>query len=256
VTTACELLFHTWERGEHIADLPDPIRPSSRTDGYAIQALWPAQVGQRIAGWKIAATSVAGQRHIGVSGPLAGPIFEHRLHADGAEVPLTGNLMRVVECEVVFRFARALAPRASAYARAEVLDAVEAVLPGFEVPDSRFQAFERAGEAQLIADCACMNRMLLGAPIAADARMQALKDLRVVARVSDGRDLHGVGANVLGDPVDALVWLVNELAAHGRTLEAGQFVTTGACVAPIPVVPGDAVRADFGWLGTLAIRFA
>jgi 2-keto-4-pentenoate hydratase len=85
--------------------------------------------------------------------------------------------------------------------------------------------------------------------------MDELLALEIHARVSDGRSPAGMGANVLGDPVDALVWLVNELGAHGITLQSGQFVTTGACVPPIPVRPGDAVEADFGWLGRLGVRF-
>jgi 2-keto-4-pentenoate hydratase len=124
------------------------------------------------------------------------------------------------------------------------------------VPDSRFLRFEAAGEAQLIADCACSNEMVLGATLAADERMRGLAGLKVQARVSDGRAFEGVGSNVLGDPVAALVWLVNELGAAGVTLEAGQFVTTGACVVPIPVEPGQQVEADFGWLGKIAVRFA
>ena len=70
-----------------------------------------------------------------------------------------------------------------------------------------------------------------------------------------GRTPEGLGRNVLGDPVQALVWLVNELASTGRTLAAGQFVTTGACVPPIPVRPGQQVEADFGWIGRIGVRF-
>jgi 2-keto-4-pentenoate hydratase len=164
--------------------------------------------------------------------------------------------MRVAECEIVFRLGRALAPRGSDYVRAEVLAAVASVHPGLEVPDSRFLEFEKAGEAQLLADCACTNDMVLGAAaVAADVRLQGLPHLQVQARVSDGRVLQGTGANVLGDPVEALVWLVNELTAQGQTLQAGHFVTTGACVVPIPVMPGDVVSADFGWLGAVSARF-
>jgi 2-keto-4-pentenoate hydratase len=208
-----------------------------------------------VAGWKIAATSVAGQRHINVTGPLAGPVFAHRVHVDNDCIELAHNRMRVAECEIVFRLGRALTPRCGGLHRATVLDAVTAVHPGIEVPDSRFLCFERAGEAQLIADCACTNDMVVGVPVAADARMDELLTLEVRARVSDGRTPTGVGANVLGDPVDALVWLVNELSAQGITLQTGQFVTTGACVPPIPVRPGDAVEVDFGWLGRLGARF-
>lgn len=253
---AARLLARSWTQGEHLEALPADCRPAGRAEGYAVQALWAQLLGQPVAGWKIAATSKAGQEHIAVSGPIAGPVFAHRVHGDGATIPLAANRMRVAECEIVFRLGRTLAPRAGGYARDAVLEAVASLHPGLEVPDSRFLQFERAGEAQLIADCACSNDMVVGAPVAPDARVRALPSLTVQARVSDGRALQGLGSNVLGDPAEALVWLVNELGAAGQTLHAGQFVTTGACVAPIPVVPGQGVQADFGWIGRIGARFA
>lgn len=251
---AASHLCASWMRGEHIDELPAACRPTDRAQGYAVQAEWPRIAG-RVGGWKIAATSVAGQRHIHVSGPIAGPVFAHRVVADGATVSLAANRMRVAECEIVFRFGRTLAPRPQGWRRDEVLAAVETVHPGIEVPDSRFLRFEAAGEAQLIADCACSNDMVLGAPVPADARMLELAGLVVQARVSDGRTPQGVGRNVLGDPVDALVWFVNEIGAAGQAIEQGQFLTTGACVPPIPVEPGQRVEADFGWIGRIAASF-
>ena len=253
---AARLLSDHWRAGRHVDDLPAACRPASRRDGARVQALWAGLTGSRIGGWKIAATSLAGQQHIGVSGPLAGPVFAHRVHGDGATLSLADNRMRVAECEVVFRFGRTLAPRAGGYSRAEVLAAVSALHPGIEAPDSRFLQFERAGEGQLIADCACCHDMVVGAPVAPDARVDDLPGLVVRARLSDGRSAEGVGRNVLTDPVVALVWLVNELSGNGCPVEAGHFVTTGACVPPIPVTPGVSVEADFGWLGRVGVRFA
>lgn len=255
---AAARLWAHLQAGSTLAALPPDLRPHTREHGYRIQARLPRVAGRGVLGWKIAATSTAGQAHIAVSGPLAGPVFARRVHGDGATMDLTHNGMKVAECEVVFGIGRTLAPRAVPYARAEVLAAVAAVHPGIEVPDSRFRAFERAGEAQLIADCACCNEMLVGAAVPIDAqdpRLAALPALRVQARTCDGRTPAGLGSNVLGDPVEALVWLVNELASTGRTLAAGQWVTTGACVPPIPVLPGQSVEADFGWIGRIGARF-
>lgn len=252
---AARVLDARWRAGEHGPDLPDDQRPRERAQGYAVQAAWIAARGQRVAGWKIAATSEAGQKHIAVSGPLAGPVFADRLHADGDAVSLAGNAMRVAECEIVFRFGRTLLPQSGPRTLDEVLAALDAVLPGIEVPDSRFAAFELAGEAQLMADGACCRDMVLGTPLAPDARLHQLRELAVQAEVSDGRRPAGIGRNVLGDPLVALRWLVNELGSAGQTLQAGQFVTTGACVVPIAVQPGDRVQADFGWLGRIGARF-
>lgn len=252
---AARRLTGTWQVGEHLDELPPHCRPRTADEGRAVQTLWAEIIGDRIAGWKIAATSVAGQQHIAVGGPIAGPVFAQRVHGDGAQIALTANRMRVAECEIVFRLGRALAPRPQPYGRDEVLAAVQSLHPGIEAPDSRFRQFERAGEAQLIADCACCNDMVVGAAVAPDARVDVLPELRVRARMGDGRMPEGEGRNVLGDPVQALLWLVEELRATGRTLEAGQFVTTGACVPPIPVQPGQHMVADFGWIGRLSVSF-
>ena len=65
----------------------------------------------------------------------------------------------------------------------------------------------------------------------------------------------GIGANVLGDPRIALAWLANDRIAQGDALRAGQIITTGTCIVPAAVAPGDDVLADFGALGTIGLHF-
>ena len=64
---------------------------------------------------------------------------------------------------------------------------------------------------------------------------------------------NGIGSNVLGDPRIALTWLANELSAHGETLKAGQVVTTGTCVKPVPIAQGDRFDGDLGVLGRVSV---
>jgi 2-keto-4-pentenoate hydratase len=70
---------------------------------------------------------------------------------------------------------------------------------------------------------------------------------------NDDQAAVGSGANVLGDPRVALVWLVNELRVYGDGIAAGQFVTTGTCIPPVPIAPGDRVRTDFGEFGSVEV---
>jgi 2-keto-4-pentenoate hydratase len=76
----------------------------------------------------------------------------------------------------------------------------------------------------------------------------------VLGTVSSGVEREGRGANVLGDPRTALTWLANELSGLGTTLRAGQVVTTGTCLAPLPIAAGNEVTADFNPLGRVALR--
>ena len=259
---AAELLWRHRCAGTVLHELPPALRPSSHAQGHAIQAQLPQVAGQRVAGWKIAATSLAGQAHIKVSGPLAGRILSGGVVKAGAAVSLTGNRMRVVEPEYGFRMGRSLAPRATPYTVDEVLAAVASLHPIFEVPDSRFAEFTRAGEPQLIADAACCGPFVFGpaAPAlhATNWRELDLSSHRVRATVSGHAGVRftreGEGRAALGDPRVALAWLVNELAALGITLEAGQLVSTGTCMVPLEVQSGDTVQADFGTLGAMSLR--
>jgi 2-keto-4-pentenoate hydratase len=256
---AAELLWRHRQAGTTLDALPAALRPRNAAEGHAIQAELPAVSGRAVVGWKIAATSAAGQKHINVSGPLAGRILAGLVHAVGATVSLAGNRMRVVEPEFAFRIGSDLPPRSARRAQADVLAAVASLHPAFEVPDSRFAVFTQAGEAQLLADDACCGPFIFGPPAPDHWRTLDLSAHRVHASVAgaDGKPRYtrdGEGRAALGDPRAALTWLVNDLSARGITLGAGEFVSTGTCMVPLEIEPGDHVRADYGVLGAIEIR--
>ncbi len=250
---AAEILWQNWQRRTRIDELPLDCRPHDRVAGYAVQNDLVRLSGEDVVGWKIAATSTAGQKHIGVEGPLAGPLLANRVLPNGAAVPLAGNIMMVAEAEFAFRFGRSLPRRANQYSQEEVLAAVESLHSAIEVPDSRYNDFARVGAPQLIADTACACWFVLGPPATADWRSRDLVTHTAVAYRNGEVAATGSGANVLGDPRVALTWLVNELRTYGDGLSQGQFVTTGTCVIPVVIKPGDSIRADFGDFGTAKI---
>jgi 2-keto-4-pentenoate hydratase len=254
IAAASRTLNSHWRAGTKIGDLDVSQRPQSRAEGYAIQAAIERTSSARLFGWKIAATSEAGQKHINVAGPMAGRILQETLIADGGTAPMTGNEMRVAEPEFAFRMRIDLPPRNVAYSVTEVLDAVDTLHPAIEIPDSRFAEFVKAGEAQIIADNACAHLFVLGESTAANWRAIDLVEERPVIVLRE--QLHvGRGKNVLGDPRVALAWLANELRTLGLTLRAGEVVTTGTCHPPLAIGSGDRVEADFGALGKVSVGF-
>ena len=158
---AAETLWDHWTAERRLAELPAAIRPATRAEGYAIQARLERRSAFPLYGWKIAATSQAGQTHLAVDGPLAGRILRERVFEPGREVPFGRNHMRVVEAEFAFRMERDLPPRAVPYRVDEVLAAVATLHPAIEIPDSRFDEFSKVGAAQLIADDACAHYFTL-----------------------------------------------------------------------------------------------
>ena len=252
---AANILRQHFRSSTRVSHLPLDCRPANRAEGYAIQRRLADLSGQPIVGWKIAATSTLGQAHIGVDGPLAGILLADRVVNTGSAVSLTGNHMRVAEAEFAFRVHRALPPRNEPYGQDEVLDAVSAMHPTVEIPDSRYEDFWAVGAPQLIADNACAWWLVVGA--AAPDGWRAL-DLaaHVVQTTLNGRAAAtGAGRNVLGSPLNALTWIANELRTFGDGLRAGELVTTGTCIAPVAIAPGDRFQAEFGELGSINVSF-
>lgn len=245
---------HTRER-TRLGDIPESYRPSSRVVAYAVQEEVARLSGRRVAGWKIAATSEAGQKHIGVDGPIAARLLSEHIIAGGLAISMAANVMNVAEAEFAFRMQRELPARSRPYEREEVMDAVDTLHLAIEVPDSRYEDFARVGANQLIADAACASWLVVSPATVADWRPIDLAEHNVVAYRNGMIAGEGKGGNVLGDPRTALTWLANEMCHIGEGLRAGQLVTTGACVAPLSVEPGDTVLADFGVFGTVEVGF-
>jgi 2-keto-4-pentenoate hydratase len=254
VEAAARTLYNHWRAGTKLENLEASLRPRDRAEAYAIQRKIEDYSSGKLFGWKIAATSEAGQKHINVAGPMAGRILSETVIADGGTARMAGNEMRVAEPEFAFRMAKDLPPRAAPYTVAEVLDAVGTLHPAIEIPDSRFSDFVSAGAEQIIADNACAHLFVLGAPATSNWRALDLVEEKPVITLR-GRRFTGHGGNVLGDPRVALAWLANELRQLGLTLRAGEVVTTGTCHAPLPIAAGDFFAADFGSLGKVSVGF-
>ena len=252
--SAAETIWRAWQRGEPLEALPEACRPATESEGYAAQAALEALADSPVVGWKIAATSAAGQAHIAVPGPIAGRIFASRLHRAPASISMRGNRMAVAEAEFAFVLAEDLPDQGAPYATEEVLAAVGALHPAIELPNSRFRDFTAVGAPSLAADNACAHELVLGPAADEGWREVDLAAHPVELWINRARVVAGSGADVLGDPRAALTWLVNSPPARSRGVRAGDVVTTGVCGRPAPVGAGDLLSARFGALGSLEVR--
>jgi 2-keto-4-pentenoate hydratase len=248
-----DFLLQLWRSEERCDDLPDTLKPASKAEAYAAQALMETQSALPLWGWKIAATSVAGQKHIGVTGPLAGRYIAERVVTSGGTIPFGRIHMKVAEVEFAFKLGADLAPRDHPYTEEDVFAAVASMHPAIEIPDSRYDRFEIVGENALIADNACAHWMAIG-----EAAPDTWRDMDLAAFTPRGLvagkgEWQGLGANVLGSPRIALTWIANELSHLGIGLKAGQTVTTGTCLVPMPIMAGDHISGDFGALGRIEV---
>ncbi len=214
-----------------------------------------AASGATLAGFKVAATNPQVQDLLGIAEPFSGCLLREHVHDSPAELAAGDFAFRLIEAEFALRLGADLPARDAAYARDEVAAAVASLHPAFEVVISAYgPAWAGAGTPALIADNAVHGAFVMGPGLADWGGLDLAA--HPVTLFHNGREAgRGRGANALGHPLNALAWLADQGVLGGRGLLAGDLVTTGVVTPIIYAEPGEEVRADFGALGEVRLRF-
>lgn len=230
-------------------------------DSYAIQRAWmdiKRAEGHRVIGHKIGLTSRAMQQASQITEPDFGTLLDSMRIRDGAEIRTSRFIVPRIEVEFAFVLARPLrGPDVSLF---DVLNATDYVTPALELIDARIEQTDRVSGRprtvlDTIADNAANGAIVIGGrpmrPDAVDWRWAgALLSRNGVVEES------GLGGAVLNHPGHGVAWLANKLADHGQGLEAGEIVLCGSFTRPVACAVGDVFHADYGPLGSIAVRFA
>ena len=247
-------LFAAERDGKQIAPFTGRAELSA-ADAYAIQLTNVRRrqaAGEKVVGMKVGLTAKAIQVALGVDQPDFGHLFENMRLADGAECSLDGLIQPRAEAEIGLILAKPL--RGPGLTDLDIVAATDVLVPTLEIVDSRIQDW-KITFVDTVADNGSSARFVVGNKRSKPSGI----DTRTVGVVFEKNgDLVGTGAGaaVLGaNPFRAVAWLANTLAAEGLELKAGDVIMPGALCAMIPATRGDVVRADFGILGTVSVKF-
>ena len=200
-------------------------------------------------GWKVGLTSRAMQLQQGVHEPCLGHLVEAghvvspavfrfgELMAPGFENELCIRLGARLDGEVTARAARA---------------AIDAIAPAIEVVEKRgvFNAdlpLALAGNAQ-------QRAFVTGefVPLTAAVDPAAIE---VEVFVNGRSQERALGAEVLGSPVNSVVWLARKLAAFDHCLRPGDLIMAGSFTRQYGIAKHQRVRSVFSGLGAVEIDF-
>jgi 2-keto-4-pentenoate hydratase len=230
--------------------LPADLYPANLDEAYAIrrafQEIEETEGRGAVAGYKIGLTTPVMQRLCGVGEPCYGAIFTREVHHRRAELAAAGYCRLGVETEIAFRLGADL-PKGAA--PGEIDAAVESCMAAIELIEDLHYDYKRLDAAAMVAGNVWNAGVVLGPPVTG-WRNQDLA--RAAARLSiNGQEIGGGnGGDVMGHPLNALVWLADKLAAAGTPLRRGMIVMTGSMVPIQYPMAGDRVLVEVSGLGT------
>jgi 2-keto-4-pentenoate hydratase len=206
--------------------------------------------GARVVGRKIGFTNPAMWPQYGVSNPVWAYVYDTTVTYLADNLADTSNpqtcslrdfVQPKIEPEIIFHFHAAPPPDGDI---AAVLACIDWVAHGFEMVQSHYPGWKfQAPDA--IADWGMHARLLVGKPQAVDTLGAGLQEALAAFRLAlscDGQLIEaGKGANVLGNPLAAVVHLMQVLASQlpHQPLQAGEMVTTGTVTSAYAVQAGQ-----------------
>ncbi|WP_432152153.1 2-keto-4-pentenoate hydratase [Streptomyces sp. bgisy029] len=222
---------------------------------YAVQRLHVERgitAGRRLVGRKIGLTSPAVQRQLGVEQPDFGALFADMAVPEGQPIAPGRLLQPKVEAEVALVLGTDLPHRDPTVA--DLLRATAFALPALEIVDSRIADWDITIVDTVADNASCGLYVLGGTPVPLDR-----VELRAVTMTltKNGETVsEGTGADCLGSPLSAALWLASTLASLGDPLRAGDIVLTGALGPMAVAAGGDKFTAHIEGLGTVGTSFA
>ena len=203
------------------------------------------QIGATQVGYKAGLTNPAVQKRFNASAPVWGRLYAPMLLQGGATVEAKFGARPLFEADMLVRVSSAGINQART--PEQVLQHIDQVIPFIELPDLVVMAPPKLNGAAIAAINVGARLGVMGAPMAVQrtaAFSDALRDMVVVVK-GDGTELDkGKGGDVLEHPLNAVVWLVQDLAQQGVKLKQGDLVSLGSFSKLLPPKPGLKVEVE------------
>ena len=226
----------------------------TEADAYMIQYKLIEQLktsGEIIRGHKIALTTKAARDHLGVDEPCFAHILDTGVYANGSAVPILELTDPHCEAEIAFILKKDL--KGPGVTPIQVMSAIEGILPAIELVDLKVQG-EGISSTDVIAHQGLHGGVIVGSKMididSCDLQYEG-------ATVEHNGKLvgSGTGSEVMGNPINPIVWLANKMYEFEDYLKAGEIIISGSVVTPIRVSRGDNLDVTFTRLGRVSASF-
>lgn len=178
------------------------------------------------AGYKIGATTSLMRNYLGVDEPLCGRLLYTGRADPGGVLQVPGDCPIGLECELAFTFADDLPETDIPWTHETILPYLASCHAALEVAENRYGDFRSCPVWVIVADDVFQRGYVLGAP----SEWHGTDLSTITGRLSiDGHTVQkGRGAEVMGNPLQAVTWLANASPRIGCPLRRGHVVLTGS----------------------------
>ncbi len=206
-------------------------------------------------GKKVGCTNIQAQRQVGVKEPFYGNLFK-RFSAKNKVILHSKNFFQpYIEPEIGIRIKEDINISKAPFDFNQINDLFDGIVCSIEIVDFRFaHSIDKIGIRNLISTNGASDFWIEGENIMPIDSVN-LDNLSVSLEINNNIVETGNTKNVLNNPFNAALWLINILAKKGYTMLKGQYISTGSCTKAVKIQNQQNIKADFGSLGTIEFKY-
>ena len=259
VQEAAKFLFEHRLNKSNINDLPKHITPSTNNEAYLIQEelkLLYLNLKENISiGKKVGCTSFDAQQQLDISEPFYGNLFSRFYSIEPTKISSKKFNKPFIEPEIALRVKEDIDISKAPFSINNIDDLFDGFVCSLEIVDFRFnKTLKEIGALNLIATNGASEFWIRNSEV---FKLNKINFEDHSINISYNKKIIGEGntKNVMGNPLNSALWLINKISKKGETLLKGQFISTGTCTKAHELVAETEVSADFGKIGKIEFLY-
>jgi 2-keto-4-pentenoate hydratase len=219
------------------------------TQANLVQRLSKSQ--GKVIGYKAGLTSPAAQQQLGVAMPVMGVLLANMMLPDGAAVSADFGPRPLFEADMLVTVKDDGINQARTVT--EVVRHLSTLQPFIELPDLVLAPGEKMTGPVIVAINVGARSGVVGDPVpvlATPEFVNALADMQVSISADGAEISKAPGKTILGHPLNAVLFIAEEVQRRGGKLKAGDILSLGSFSRLTPPKPGQKVVARYEGLPT------
>jgi len=259
IQEAAKFLFEHRLNKSNINNLPKHITPKTKNEAYLIQEelkLLYFNLKENISiGKKVGCTSLDAQKQLDINEPFYGNLFSRFYSIEPTKISSKKFSKPFIEPEIALRVKEDIDISKAPFTINNIDDLFDGFVCSLEIVDFRFnKTLKEIGALNLIATNGASEFWIRNSEV---FKLNKINFEDHSINISYNKKIIGEGntKNVMGNPLNSALWLINKISKKGETLLKGQFISTGTCTKAHELVAETEVSADFGKIGKIEFLY-
>ena len=234
---------------------PDLI-PKTQEEAYFIQNKVHSLLNSEsdtVIGRKIGCTTNVMQKYLKIDHPCAGTLRKSNCYKSGNNLNTKLYTKVGVECEIAVKLSKNL-PCSESYTKKDIYRYIESIFPAIEIVDDRYSNWKDFTANHLIADDFFSSGCVLGSKTF-KVNFNNLESLKGTMYINNKKIGQGVASHILGNPLNALIWLSSRKDIIGSYIPKNSIILLGSLVETYWVSKGDKVKINIAGMESITVNF-